>query len=124
MNKLNTTTMKSRIATYLIALFIFVGGTASSATPNVINSDASEKVAKLLETELRFPDYARHNNIECCALVRIIINKDGSFTADCVNCLNDEMRRQVIEAVEDIESEDLAKYAGQTFNFKINFKLI
>ncbi len=116
--------MKSRIATYLIALFLFVGGSAFSANHDVIKTDASKEVANLLENELRYPDYARTNNTDCCALVRIIINEDGSFTADCVNCISDEMRRQIIESIENIKSEDLAVYAGQTFNYKINFKLI
>ena len=115
--------MKSRIATFMIALFVFFAGIAFSSN-TAITSDASKEVSKLLEKELNIPDYVRQNNTQCSALVRILLNDDGSLTADCVNCLNAETRRHVIEDIESIRSDDLIAYAGTELNFKITFKLV
>jgi len=116
--------MKSRIATYLIALCMFTAGTAFATTPLKLNNDASKAVSSILKQELKYPKFAKEDNFECCVLVRLIINDDGSFTVDCVNCTNTTMKTHVTNAIEKISSKDLAKYAGQQINFKLDYKLI
>ncbi len=116
--------MKSRIATYLMAVCMFFGGTAFAVNPVPPKAEASKAVAKLLKQELKYPKFAKELNYQCCVLVRIIIEKDGSFSVDCVNCTSKTMKAHVTHAINQISKKELAKFAGQTFNFKINYKLI
>ena len=103
---------------------MFIAGTAFATNPVKQNNDASDVVAKLLKQELKYPKFAREVGNECCVLVRIIINDDGSFKVDCANCPNLSLKTHVINAIENISKEELKKYAGQQFSYKINFKLI
>ena len=116
--------MKSRIATFLIALCMFMSGTAFAINPVNLNSDASKAVASLLKQEIDYPKFAKEENFECCVLVRIIVADDGTFKADCVNCKCSKMKAHVSKTIENINKKEFSKYAGQEFSFKIDFKLI
>jgi len=117
--------MKSRIATFLIAMSMFLAGTAFASNPVKQNNDASKAISSLLKQELKYPKLAKEqNNFECCVLIRLVINEDGSFKVDCVNCSNDSIKTQITKAIERINKEELKEYAGQQFSYKINFKLI
>lgn len=117
--------MKSRIATYLIALCMFTAGTAFASSPVKNNSEASEVISSLLKKELKYPKFAKEqNNTECCLLIRVIVKDNGSLKVDCVNCSFSRMKEQITEAVEEINTDALKVYAGQQFSYKINFKLI
>jgi len=116
--------MKSRIATFLIAVCMFLTGTAFANQPKSLNSEASKAIAELLKKELKYPKFAKEEKFECCLLVRLIIKEDGSFEVDCANCMNDNIKNHVTAAIEKISKEELKKYAGQEFNYKINFKLL
>lgn len=122
--QLKFTAMKSRIATILIACCFFFSGTAFAVTPVTPKATTSKVIANLLKEELKYPKFAREGNFECCVLVRLTINDDGSFSVECVNCTSKEMKFHVKKAIEQISKKELAKYAGQTFSYKINFKLI
>lgn len=116
--------MKSRIATFLIAVSMFIVGTAFASTPVTLPNDASKAVSSLLKQELKYPKFAKDEKFECCVLVRLIINKDGSFKVDCINCTSPTMKEHVTNAIEKISKKELAKYAGMQICYKINFKLI
>jgi len=117
--------MKSRIATYLIALCMFTTGTAFASTPMKNNSEASEAISSLLKKELKYPKFAKEQkHYECYALIRIIINDNGSIKVDCINCSNSIMKSQITETIEKISKKELSEYAGQQYSYKINFKLI
>ncbi len=116
--------MKSRIATFLIAMSIFLTGTAFAASPVTPNNEAKKAVSTLLKHELKYPKFAKDDKFECCVLVRLTINKDGSFIVDCVNCPNNTMKAHVTSALEKISSKELARFAGQQISYKLNYKLI
>ena len=116
--------MKSRIATFLIAVGIFFTGTVIASNPVSRTNSASEAVSSLLKQELKYPKFAKDEKFECCVLVRLIINKDGSFKVDCVNCTSTKMKEHVTSAIEKISKKELAKYAGMQICYKLNFKLI
>jgi len=103
---------------------MFISGTAFAVNPLTPKAETSKSVAKLLQKELKYPKFAREENFQCCVLVRLEIQEDGSFTVDCVNCTSKQMKHHVKKAIEQISKKELAKYAGQKFNFKINYKLI
>ena len=117
--------MKSRIATYLIAMSMFIAGTAFASNPVKQNNDASETISSILKQELKYPKIAKeHDNLGCCVLIRLVISEDGSFEVDCVNCSDESIKAHIIEAIEKISKEELKEYAGQQFSYKISFKLI
>lgn len=122
--------MKSRIATYLMAMFMFFGGTAFALNPvptpraETPKSEKSKIVGKLLQQELKYPKFAKAEKFECCVLVRISIEEDGSFTVDCANCTSNQMKAHVTKAIEQIDKKEMAKFAGNQFSYKINFRLI
>ena len=121
---LKLTTMKPRIATFLIALCIFVSGTAFAINPVNQKSNASEAVAKLLKQELKYPKYAQHEKYECFVLARISITDDGLLKVECINCPCPRMKIHLKKAIAEIGTEEFKKYAGQEFNFRLNFTLI
>ncbi len=116
--------MKSRIATILTAMFMFLGGTAFALNPVNQKTDASKTVAKILQQEIEYPKSAKEDNFECFVLVKIIIEEDGTLTVNCINCTCPTMKAEVVSAIENINSKKLVDYAGQQFNYKLNFKLI
>jgi hypothetical protein len=116
--------MKSRIATSLIVMCMFMMGTAFATNPVNKKIEASKAVVSILKQELKYPKLSKDDKSDCCVLVRLIINKDGSFTVDCANSTNPELKKHVTQAIEKIDKKDLVRFAGQQFNYKINFKLI
>lgn len=116
--------MKTRIATFLVVLGIFITTIACANEPVPASKAVSKSVADLIKSELEFPDFARETNFHCCALIRVIILPDGTFDVDCINCVNEQIKHYVISEIENIVSENLANYAGQTVSLKVNFKCI
>jgi hypothetical protein len=107
-----------------MVMCLFVSGTAFANQPEKNNREASHAVVTLLKQELKYPKFARQEKSECCVLVRIIINKNGSFKVDCANCMNPSLKAHVTKAIENISKEELKKYSGQQLSYKINFRLI
>lgn len=116
--------MKTRIATLLIMLGIFFTYDASANEPVPASKAVSKSVAKLIKSELDFPDFARESDFECCALVRVMILADGSFDVDCINSMNSQLKQHVINEIRGIVSLEHASYAGQTVSMRLNFKCI
>lgn len=101
-----------------------MAGTAFATNPVNQKTEASKAVVSVLKEELKFPEFAKEDNSECCVLVRLIINNDGTFKVDCANSTSPDLKKHVTQAIEQIDKKDLARFAGQTFSYKINFKLI
>ena len=116
--------MKSRIATFLIALFMLIAGTSYAVKPVIQKSEASKAVTTFLKQELKYPKFAKKEKIECYVLVRLIINDNGTFTVDCINCTCPLMKADVTSTLENFSNNDLIKYAGEQVNIKLNYKLI
>lgn len=116
--------MKSRIATTLIALSLLLTSSTFAISPPPYQKEASKAVTELLQKELEYPDYAKRQKYECCVLVQISINHDGSFSVDCLNCRYENMKYHVKKSIEGIHSIELSQYAGYKINLKIKYKLI
>ncbi len=116
--------MKTGIATLLFVIGMFIGNTAFANEPVPASNAVSKTVAELLEDNLKFPEFARTENFDCCVLIRVVIQQDGSFKVDCVNCKDEQLKAHVIETVEKLVSEEHAYYAGQQVSIKVNFKFL
>lgn len=116
--------MKKRIATFLILMFALNTTLIFANQPVPASKAVTNSVAELLKSQIDYPDFARIDDFECCVLLRLFINEDGSFEIDCANCNNDRLKRHVNDMIDKIISEEHAQYAGQTVAFKVVFKLI
>jgi len=116
--------MKKRIATFLIAMVTLFTGMTYANEPVPASKAVSSSVANLLKTNIDYPDFARITDYECCVVVRLLINEDGSFEIDCANCKDNRLKIYVSNCIEKIISEEHARYAGQTVSVKVTFKFL
>jgi len=116
--------MKKRIATFLIAMVVLCSGTTFANELVPASKAVSSSIANLLQTKIDYPDFARIDNYECCVVVRLFINEDGSFEIDCANCKDDRLKMHVKDSIDKIISKEHARYAGQTVSIKVIFKLL
>jgi hypothetical protein len=116
--------MKTRIATLMIAcVFIFTGFTQANE-PVPASKSVSSSIAKMIASEIDYPDFARIDDFECCVLVRLTINKDGTFGVECANCQDNRLRLYVEDHIAELSSEEFADFAGQTVAIKLVFRLL
>jgi outer membrane biosynthesis protein TonB len=117
--------MKTRIATLLIVLGIFIAGSAFASKPILTSKAVSSSVAKQLKSEIKYPAFAVDQKFECCVVVRLVIQEDGSLDVVESNSMSKSMEKHVIKTIESMEANgDLKNYAGQNVLIKVNFKLI
>ncbi len=117
--------MKTRIATTMLLLGLFVATTAFS---NPLSSTPSKQMRKEIRKQVRqnvkYPQFALDEKFECCVLVSITVQNDGSLDVDCANCVSTEMKDYVVTTIENIQSAKLLNYSGQTMLLKVKFDLI
>ena len=116
--------MKTRIATLMIVFGLFLTATAFANQPVPASKAVSKSVAKLIKSELDYPKFAIEDKFECCVVVSIVIQDDGSFDVDRANCIRADMKNYVVQQIENINTEDFARYAGQNVLLKIKFDLL
>lgn len=112
---------KTVILTLLAGLFLTFTAQANEPVP------ASKAVAKIVAKEIQqgvaYPEFAIEQQFECCVVVNVVILEDGGFAVDCANCVCDRMKKDIMQQIRKLKSEDLAKYAGQTVVVKLKFDL-
>jgi len=116
--------MKTRIATLLFVFGLFIVSSAFAMEPVPASKAVSKKVATLIQDELDYPEFAIVDKFECCVAVKVLIQDDGTFDVTDANSVSKKMINHVIETIENMEPEDLARYAGQEVGIKINFHLL
>lgn len=116
--------MKTRIATLLLVSGLFISLTAFSKEPVPASKAVAQSVAKEIQKELEYPEFAIRDKFECCVLVSLVIREDGTFDVDCANCVSADMKEDVIRQIENMDAEKFAMYAGQTVLLKIKFDLL
>ncbi len=116
--------MKTRIATIMLMMALFVASTAFATTPVPATEQVRNEIKKLVEKKLIYPQFAIDENFECCVLLSIVVAEDGTLDVDCANCVSQKMKDYVVKTVEKIKTKDLAQYAGQTVLLRVKFDLI
>ena len=116
--------MKTRIATIMLLLGIFIATTAFATEPVPATTTAKKEIKELVVKKLIYPQFAIDNKIECNVYLSITVNENGSLEVDCANCMCSQLKDFVVKRVEKIQSEDLEKYAGATMLLKVKFDLI
>lgn len=115
--------MKTRIATLSILLGLFITATALASEPVPASKAVSSSVSNLIDSELEYPEFAIKDKLEDVVVLEIKIEKDGSLNVVTANSLYDNMRKHAVEAVENIDTDKYAQYAGQTVLVKVTYDL-
>lgn len=118
--------MKTRI-TSSVLLFIFLMSTTAFAIPPEpvpASRAVSRSVAKFIQKELGYPEFAIKDKFEGSVVVDLVIQDDGTFDVKAANCADDEMKKHVIASIENLESTEYDAYAGQRVLIKVNFGLL
>lgn len=121
-NKLKV--MKTRIATLMFLAVLFITSTAFATPPVTATAAARNSVKELLKKELTYPEFAIEQKLECCVVVSITIQDDGSFEVDEANCVCPSMKTEVVKDIESLGGDKFAKYAGQHLHMKVKYTLI
>ena len=116
--------MKTRIATIMLLLGLFVASTAFAMEPVPDNNHVKKEIKELVKKNMPYPQFAIDNKTECTVLVSITVSENGTLKVDCANCECPYLKKFVIKTIEKINAEDLADYAGQNMLLKIKFDLI
>lgn len=116
--------MKTRIATLMILLSLFISLSAFAKEPVPASKAVAKSVAEVIQSELEYPEFAVKDKFECCVAVKVVIQDDGTFEVDCVNCVCPVMKADVVKQIESIVSEDHTRYAGQSVLIKIKFDIL
>ncbi len=115
--------MKTRIATLVFVLGMFIVSSGFALEPVPASKAVAKSVAATIANELEYPEFAIDEKFECCVLVSVTILENGSFDVDCANCIDNRMKKYVVNEIENMVSEEHAQYAGQTVLIKIKFDL-
>jgi len=115
--------MKSRIAT-IFMLCMFVAATAFASEPLPASKAVRNSVVKLVKTSIEYPEFAIEDKTQCCVVVSMIIQDDGSLKVDASNSVSPEMNRHVVNSIEKIQDDNLSPYSGQKVYMKVKFELI
>ena len=116
--------MKTRIATLMLIMGIFLASTAFASEPVPAAPAASKSVVKYIEKHLDYPEFAIEEKFECCVVVSLVIQDDGTLDVDASNSVDKQMKNYVVREIESFQNKEFAQYAGQRVLLKINFDLL
>jgi len=116
--------MKTRIATVFILLGMFLVSSAFAGEAPLTSKEARKEITKIIKKEVKYPEFAIEEKFQCCVLVSVIIQEDGTMGVDCANCIDQRMKDYVVSTLEDLHSENLKNYAGQNVNVRITFSFL
>jgi len=116
--------MKTRIATIMLMLGLFVASTAFANEPVPAKDYVKKEIKQAVKKRLSYPQFAIDNKTECYVYVSITVNENGRLEVDCANCECTKLKDYVVKTIEKIKADDMADYAGQNILLKIKFDLI
>ena len=116
--------MKARIATVFLMLGLFLVSAAFAGEAPVASKKARKEVTKIIKKEVKYPEFAIEEKFQCCVVVSVVIQDDGTMEVDCANCVDQRMKDYVVSTIENVHSEKLKEYAGQTVNVRVNFSFL
>lgn len=115
--------MKSRIAT-IFMLCLFIATTAFATQPVPASKAVRASVVDLVKKNIDYPAFAVESKTECCVVVSMIIQDNGTLKVDAANSLSPELQKYVIGTIEKLQEKNLAQYSGQKVLIKVRFELL
>jgi outer membrane biosynthesis protein TonB len=80
-------------------------------------------VKKMINDQITYPDFAVKSLIEGKVYVTFSIDQDGKITVKESNSLNEELRKYVVEKMDDLKVTPGKDYDGKTYSMKFTFEL-
>ena len=117
--------MKTRIATLMMVFGLFLAANTFANEPVPASKAVSSSVATHIADELDYPEFAIKEKFECCVVVKLTIQEDGTFAVDAANSIDNRMRKYVIASINklDEKAEYYSQFAGQQVVIKVKFDL-
>lgn len=116
--------MKTRIATLVVLMGLFLSASVFAKEPVPASKAVAQSVAELVKSNLEYPEFAVNEKFECCVAVKIVIQDNGTFYVESANSISEDMKNYVIEQIEKMSSEEMARYGGQSVLVKVKFDLL
>lgn len=117
--------MKTRIATLMIVLGLFVTANIYANEPVPASKAVAVSVANYIADEMDYPEFAIEQKFECCVVVKLTIQEDGTFAVDAANSINESMKKHVVSAIHELDekADYYSQFAGMELNLKLKFDL-
>ncbi len=117
--------MKTRIATLMMVFGLFLAANTFANEPVPASKAVSNSVANYIAGELDYPEFAIKEKFECCVVVKLTIQEDGTFAVDAANSIDDRMRKYVTATINSLneKAEYYSQFTGQQVIIKVKFDL-
>ncbi len=117
--------MKTRIATLVLVFGLLLSANTYANEPIPASKAVSNSVANHIAGELEYPEFAIKEKFECCVVVKLTIQEDGTFSVDAANSIDDRMRKYVVSAISNLDekADYYEQFAGQQVVLKVKFDL-
>ncbi|NOY51533.1 MAG: hypothetical protein GXO88_13345 [Chlorobi bacterium] len=115
--------MKTRIATVMLLLGMFLSTASFASEPIPANSQVSKELREAIRKKLYYPQFAIDSKTECSVYAKIIVNENGRLEVDRANSSCEKMKDFTVKTIEKIKSDDLSSYSGQWMLMKITYDL-
>lgn len=117
--------MKTIIATLLLVFGLFLTSSTFANEPVPASKAVSNSVATYIYDNIDYPESAIKEKWEGVVVVRLTIQKNGTFAVDASNSVDERMRKQVVSAIYDLDENAAyyAQFAGQQVTLKLKFDL-
>ncbi|PLX00879.1 MAG: hypothetical protein C0591_00440 [Marinilabiliales bacterium] len=117
--------MKTRIATLVLVFGLFLASNTYANEPIPASKAVSHSVSTYIGDNIEYPAFAENEKWECCVVVKLTIQEDGTFVVNAANSVDDRMRKHVVSAISklDDKADYYAQYAGQQVVLKVKFDL-
>ena len=117
--------MKTRIATLMVVLGLLVTSGIFANEPVPASKAVAVSVANYIADEMEYPEFAIKEKYECCVVVKLTIQEDGTFAVDAANSINESMKKHVISAIQELDEKAsyYSQFAGMELNLKLKFDL-
>lgn len=112
--------------TKLVIAFIatvFAASSLMANEPAMAPKEISSSAAKMITEEVYYPEFAIEDKFEGKVALEVEITEDGSFNVTAANSLNEDLKDYVSKTIEDIETSEFKKYAGQKIIMNLNYDL-
>jgi|GEM_PF-2097747 hypothetical protein len=115
--------MKTRIAT-IILLCLFGMTTVMASQPVPASKAVRASVVDLVKKNMKYPEFAIDDKTQCCVVLSMVIQDDGTLKVDQSNSVSPQMQNYVVKTVETLKDEKLARHSGERVLMKVTFELI
>ena len=117
--------MKTKIVTLLLVFGLFIASNTFAYPPFPAPKAVAESIANYVSSEIDYPEFAVKDQLESTVVVKLTVQKDGTFAVDAANCIDNRLKNYVITAIHELneKADYYSQFAGMEVNLKLQFNL-